>query len=97
MYLLKKEKVQYSAVSLIFDNIDDNDEVIVSYCDYGTDWNYKNFLKDTRDRNDGAIACYKDFHPHMLGRDNYAFLKETKDGSRWMDKIQEKNLLQIIV
>jgi len=79
------------AVSLIFDNIDDSKEVIVSYCDYGTDWNYTEFLKDTRLRDaDGAIACYKGFHPHMLGTDNYAFLKETSMGSRWMEAIQEK-------
>lgn len=79
------------AVSLIFDKIDDDKEVIVSYCDYGTHWNYTEFLKDTRDRNaDGAIACYKGFHPHMLGTDNYAFLKETENDSRWMSAIQEK-------
>ena len=79
------------AVSLIFDAIDDNEEVIVSYCDYGTYWDYEQFLKDTRERNaDGAIACYRGFHPHMLGTDNYAFLKETEIESRWMDTIQEK-------
>ena len=79
------------AVSLIFDSIDDEKEVIVSYCDYGTYWDYVKFLQDTRERNaDGAIACYKGFHPHMLGTDNYAFLKETEKGSRWMEAIQEK-------
>ena len=79
------------AVSLIYEDIDDSKEVIVSYCDYGTYWDYENFLKDTRERNaDGAIACYKGFHPHMLGTDNYAFLKETEIGSRWMSAIQEK-------
>jgi bifunctional N-acetylglucosamine-1-phosphate-uridyltransferase/glucosamine-1-phosphate-acetyltransferase GlmU-like protein len=79
------------AVSLLFDTIDDEKEVIVSYCDYGTYWNYEEFLRDVRSRNaDGAIACYKGFHPHMLGTDNYAFLKETEKGSRWMEAIQEK-------
>jgi len=79
------------AVSLIFDSIDDEKEVIVSYCDYGTYWDYEGFLNDNRSRNaDGAIACYKGFHPHMLGTDNYAFLKETEEGSRWMQAIQEK-------
>ena len=79
------------AVSLIFEDIDDYAEVIVSYCDYGTDWDYAEFLRDTRARDaDGAIACYRGFHPHMLGTDNYAFLKETEKGSRWMDAIQEK-------
>ena len=76
------------AVSLIFDHIKDDEEVIISYCDYGTHWDYDDFLKDTRSREaHGAIACYKGFHPHMLGTDNYAFLKET---NRWMEKIQEK-------
>lgn len=79
------------AVSLIFDKIDDENEVIISYCDYGTWWNYSDFINDTRSRNaDGAIACYRGFHPHMLGTDNYAFLKETTEGSRWMEAIQEK-------
>lgn len=79
------------AVSLIFDRIEDDKEVIVSYCDYGSYWNYNKFLEDTRNRNaDGAIACYRGFHPHMLGTDNYAFLKEIDNESRWMDSIQEK-------
>jgi len=79
------------AVSLIYDKIDDEKEVIISYCDYGTHWNYEAFLKDTRDRNaDGAVVCYRGFHPHMLGTDNYAFLKETEEGYRWMSAIQEK-------
>jgi len=79
------------AVSQIFDSIDDEREVIVSYCDYGTDWDYAEFLRDTRSRNaDGAVACYRGFHPHMLGSDNYAFLRETESGSRWMAEIQEK-------
>jgi bifunctional N-acetylglucosamine-1-phosphate-uridyltransferase/glucosamine-1-phosphate-acetyltransferase GlmU-like protein len=79
------------AVSLIYDDIDNEKEVIVSYCDYGTYWNYDDFLKDNRLRNaDGAVVCYKGFHPHMLGTDNYAFLKETETGSRWMSEIQEK-------
>ena len=87
------------AVSLVFDKIKNyyNEETIISYCDYGTVWNYKGFLHDNRIRNaDGSIACYRGFHPRMLGTDNYAFLKETEDGSRWMEKIQEKNHLQII-
>jgi dTDP-4-amino-4,6-dideoxygalactose transaminase/bifunctional N-acetylglucosamine-1-phosphate-uridyltransferase/glucosamine-1-phosphate-acetyltransferase GlmU-like protein/GNAT superfamily N-acetyltransferase len=79
------------AVSQIFDNIRDNDEVIVSYCDYGTWWSYDKFLTDTRGRDaDGAVACYKGFHPHMLGTDNYAFLQEIENNSRLMKAIQEK-------
>ena len=79
------------ATTQIFHTIDNNEEVIISYCDYGTYWNYEEFLKDVRSNNgDGSIACYKGFHPHMLGADNYAFLRETDVGSMYMDKIQEK-------
>lgn len=68
--------------------IHDEEEVIVNYCDFGTYWNYKDFLKHTRDRNaDGAIPAYKGFHPHMLGKINYAFMRDDK---QWMLEIREK-------
>lgn len=67
---------------------DDARETIVSYCDYGTAWDYPAFLADVRQRGaDGAIACYTGFHPHMLGSDNYAFVRETNGR---VDKVQEK-------
>jgi len=76
------------AVSLVEDLIEDEDEVIVNYCDFGTYWDYKDFLKHTRDRGaDGAIPSYKGFHPHMLGSTNYAFMR---DESQWMQEIKEK-------
>jgi NDP-sugar pyrophosphorylase family protein len=76
------------AVSFIFDNIDDDEEVIVSYCDYGTQWRYADFLKEMRSLGaDGGIASYIGFHPHMLGSDNYAFMKHN---DMWVTDIQEK-------
>jgi NDP-sugar pyrophosphorylase family protein len=75
------------AVYQIVEHIDDR-EVIVSYCDYGTHWDYHAFLKETRASNaDGSIACYTGFHPHMLGGDNYAFVKT--DGHK-ATRVQEK-------
>ena len=68
--------------------IDDNEEIIVSYCDYGTQWNFTKFKEIIKNNNvDGAIACYRGFHPHMLGTDNYAFVKEKNN---YMIEIQEK-------
>ncbi len=65
------------AVSKIFDFIPDEEEVIISYCDYGTEWNYSRFSEQVRSGNyDGGIAAYRGFHPHMLGKDNYAFIRE---------------------
>jgi NDP-sugar pyrophosphorylase family protein len=57
--------------------INDNDAIIVSYCDYGTQWDYSKFKENIELYNlDGAIPAYIGFHPHMLGSDNYAFIKE---------------------
>lgn len=72
----KNRKGPVDAVNQVAEYIDDDREVIISYCDYGTSWDYVKFLKETRETDsDGAIACYTGFHPHMLGSDNYAFVK----------------------
>ncbi len=76
------------AVSKIFDLIDDDEEAIINYCDFGTYWDYQEFLSHTRERKaDGAIPAYKRFHPHMLGSTNYAFMRDDK---QWMLEIKEK-------
>ncbi len=76
------------AVSQIFDSIDNDEEVIVSYCDFGTQWDYEAFLEDARqNKADGAIAAYIGFHPHMLHGENYAFMKHN---DKWVSDIQEK-------
>ena len=76
------------AVSLVEYLIEDDEEVIVNYCDFGTYWDYEDFLKHTRNRDaDGAIPSYKGFHPHMLGSTNYAFMRDDK---QWMLEIKEK-------
>jgi len=76
------------AVSKILDQINDDEEAIVNYCDFSKYWDYQDFIKHTRNRNaDGAISAYKGFHPHMLGTTNYAFIKEDK---QWMLEIKEK-------
>jgi NDP-sugar pyrophosphorylase family protein len=71
----EKCKGPVDTVNKVIDVIDDNKEIIISYCDYGTYWNFQEFLKSTKNY-DGSIPCYKGFHPHMLGSDNYAFCRE---------------------
>ncbi len=76
------------AVSQCFDRIDAEAETIVNYCDFYSHWNYSDFLAVTRNRKAaGAIAAYRNFHPHMLGIDNYAFIREE---NHWLQAIQEK-------
>jgi NDP-sugar pyrophosphorylase family protein len=76
------------AVSQMFDKIGDDEEVIVSYCDYGTDWDYAAFRRMCGGY-DGVIAAYTGFHPHMLFGDNYAFLRMEEDGLR-VAEVREK-------
>lgn len=77
-----------SAVLRASEYINDEEEIIVSYCDYGTVWNFESFLDDIKKTNaDGSIACYKGFHPHMLGSDKYAFCKEN---DKFLIEIKEK-------
>lgn len=72
----------------ISDFIEDDEEVIVNYCDFGIYWDYEDFLKHTRERDaDGCIVSYKKFHPHMFGSTNYALSTDTE---QWMDEIKEK-------
>jgi NDP-sugar pyrophosphorylase family protein len=72
------------------DYIDDDREIIVSYCDYSTVWDFEGFIGDCKLRNlDGSVACYTGFHPHMLGSDNYAFCKENLE-TGLVEKIKEK-------
>jgi len=83
---LKKGPVY--TVSKIFDYINDDDEIIFSYCDYGTVWDFDEFIEDIKIRNlDGSIPSYIGFHPHMLGSDNYAF---SKIENGLVSKIKEK-------
>ncbi len=85
---VENRKGPVDAVLQIQDSIPNEEEIIVSYCDYGTQWDYAAFLRDMRSQNaDGGIAAYIGFHPHMCHGDNYAFLKHT---DKWVTDIQEK-------
>lgn len=62
--------------------------VVVNYCDFTCywDWNhFKHFVAASRC--DGAIPAYKGFHPHTLGKTNYAYMREVNG---WVLDIQEK-------
>lgn len=58
-------------------NIDTDEEIIVSYCDFCCYWDFNRFREwVTQERPDGCIPAYRGFHPHSLGSTNYAYLKE---------------------
>lgn len=67
-------------VSKLENLIDDDEQIIINYCDFSMYWEYDNFkaFVDTTEC-DGCVVCYTGFHPHMLGSDNYAFCKTDKN------------------
>lgn len=70
------------------DTFDDDEEVIVNYCDFGVYWDYHDFLYQLRQRHaDGAMSAYRGFHPHSLGPTLYAYIRERDN---WMEEIKEK-------
>lgn len=61
--------------------IDRTDEVIVSYCDFGMEWDYndfKSFINETKP--DGCIPCYTGYHPHLEPEENVYAAVKLKDG-----------------
>jgi bifunctional N-acetylglucosamine-1-phosphate-uridyltransferase/glucosamine-1-phosphate-acetyltransferase GlmU-like protein len=62
------------SISKIFNELEELNDIIVSYCDYGTIWDYNKFKNYIKNGNfDGVIPYYTGFHPHMLGTDHYAY------------------------
>lgn len=58
------------------DDIDDDEPVVVNYCDFSINWDYEKFEEYVESTGcDGCVICYTGFHPHMLGSDNYAFCR----------------------
>jgi NDP-sugar pyrophosphorylase family protein len=71
-------------------HISDELPTIVNYCDFSWRWDYLHF-KETMIKTecDGAVISYKGFHPHLLGSNTYASMKD--DGNNWMIEIKEKH------
>jgi len=68
--------------------IDDELPTIVNYCDFSFRWDpeaFRSFAE--KSRCDGAVVCYRGFHPHYLGRTMYAYCRE--EGGR-IAEIREK-------
>ena len=67
------------AVLMSEDHIDLEKQTIVNYCDFSCYWNFENFKRFVVKYDlDGSIPAYKNFHPHSIHNNYYAFLK-TKD------------------
>lgn len=70
--------------------IQDDQPVLVSYCDFFADWNYHKFLNFLKAHDpDGVIPCYSGFHPHLMHQENVYATCEVDSGFQ-LKKIREK-------
>jgi len=75
-------------VQTVYDMIDDDEEVIISYCDNPHLWNRDDFhAKMANGDFDGCVLTHTGFHPHTLAHTKMAFVKGS-DGV--LDEIKEK-------
>ena len=71
-----------------YDFIEDEEEVIVSYCDNPYIWDREDFNKHVKDNKlDGCILSHTGFHPHTLNNTKMAFIKESRG---LVNEIKEK-------
>jgi NDP-sugar pyrophosphorylase family protein len=75
-------------VSKVFEDIDDEEEVIVTYCDNPYLWHYPDFKKYVKEKKlDGCILSHTNFHPHRLASTYMAYMK--MEGSKVLE-VKEK-------
>jgi NDP-sugar pyrophosphorylase family protein len=63
-------------VKTVYDLIEDNEEVIISYCDNPHLWDRKDFENAmNKGKFDGCVLTHTGFHPHTLAHTKMAFVK----------------------
>lgn len=84
----KKEGPVYG-IKKMMHAVQDDESVVVNYCDFSWRWDYNNFKKKMIETNcDGAVVCYRGFHPHLLETNKYATVLAE---GMWMKEIKEKH------
>jgi NDP-sugar pyrophosphorylase family protein len=78
IYSIKSHKLgPVHAILDIKSKLDEDEEVVVNYCDFSCYWDWFEFKKFIIYQNcEGAIPAYRGFHPHSLGHTNYAYIKQ---------------------
>jgi NDP-sugar pyrophosphorylase family protein len=75
-------------VKEVYHLINDEEEVIVSYCDNPHLWNRKDFERKMHDgKFDGCVLTHTGFHPHTLAHTKMAFVK---GNNGVLEEIKEK-------
>lgn len=72
------------------DYIDDDEPIMVSYCDYAQSWDTERFEQQVAKHDvAGAVPAYTGFHPHLWRPNVYAGIRTDKSGL--MVEIREKH------
>jgi NDP-sugar pyrophosphorylase family protein len=72
-----------------FDDINDDEEILVTYCDTIQVLDFDDFLKRIRQvKPDGALFSFKGFHPASLGETYYGYMRVDENG--FLQEIREK-------
>jgi NDP-sugar pyrophosphorylase family protein len=73
------------SVLQILNLINDEEEVLISYCDLYIKWEISKFINFVRNNeSDGSLVSHTNFHPHRINNKYFAYLK-----------IKDENVLQI--
>jgi NDP-sugar pyrophosphorylase family protein len=78
------------AVTAVYPYPTEDEDVLVSYCDFTQVWDFPAFLEAVaKERPGGAVPAYTGFHPHLLRDNVYAGIRTDTAGT--MLEIQEKH------
>jgi NDP-sugar pyrophosphorylase family protein len=76
------------SIKQIFDLINDDEEILISYCDFYIKWNYSEFLYFLKTKKpDGCVVSHTGFHPHRIYNQYFAYMRVSGDS---MLEIKEK-------
>lgn len=77
------------------DAVNDDEPIVLSYCDYFMQWDFDNFIQEVnQSHEDGNVICYTGFHPHLLPEKNvYAGCRV--NGQMELEEIKEKFSFEI--
>jgi NDP-sugar pyrophosphorylase family protein len=68
--------------------LDSNAPIIISYCDFVVEWNFRRFINSVTNF-DGAIPAFKGFHPASFGDTFFAYM--STDFENNLLELREKN------
>lgn len=71
------------------EEIPDDEELIINYCDFAMEWDFRDFLAKVRKEGiAGALPAFRGFHPASLGDTYYAYMLVDERGM--LKEIREK-------